>query len=1018
MHPEVDWPLAACRRSDSQDEGRPPRCKDCSRFGVGSGAPATSDAVPKGGDTGREIYYVNGVSLGVRWYFREDSNANAVQSYGWAEVIRWRMPGEGSNGTGVWFAPAVGSNIFINVGNTLRLASKQGALKPLLSRWSTQRNLSTTPKDERGVRELVGAELQGHHTTAYLAYLGYELSFDSLQFAEGSERRPLGHDTARLRLIYQPEIVMTSSQSFVKPDCCDGCDVATKARECARGPTTCGQGIELRKLSGAKCICSEQIEILNCDAEGPTTGTADPRLHERRTNGSSTLNIQLPTQKLQVNLQPGPSSAALQSLDVNHNRRTGLFPQALPSDRGDHVLGGLWPISDRLHLWSLTSASRGAAFLAHWLAHYARVGVQHARNTRLNIQEDHAGEEVLRDVKAVLDAYGVRNYTIRPHMNATLLESFKLVLLNEFIRTRPNDAYIIAADGDEFFTYPCDVLQRLQRTKDKHNRPAYASCAFMQDRVPTSLKLRRVQMEPPIEEQFQRCAKIRALRGGLVNGVNILKVSLFAARPYGYLPFFINAHTIAVNHPHYGVRIGGTPQQGGNMCAFTGRFSHYSMTFETQSLARQKRDEGYEPLSYSRVSRLAIPCNDETDCYMFDSKARSYIERSNVTCEGALTSCPATKMFEFVDVAAVAAARMSPGAGSGQNSTHGTQGLGFVANGTRQIDACGAPLRSFASRVHLWSMLAPLARPGLLPHWLSHYRAQGVRAQNVHLLLDVESKNQSKLREMLNHTRLTVAAFGVTDVQVVHSLADGQGDYETVKLNALNAKIRELPADALLIYADGDEFFEYPCAAVRELTVSRTRHAICGRMMERMPAWGEPAPLLETWGTPDPSELPRLFPLCGRIRRKVQNAAAVKLVLVRVRPSGSPISFTTAHIARAGSLTFGSHMGPSNCIDAGSFGHYALGEGAVTLAKSKARSFESSIALDAYMRSSTSQIMTKFASMLEAVTMTGGRESVRLSEAGAKLLNKSADVHPCPVHSVPECVAHNLLSCLRKEQPT
>jgi hypothetical protein len=43
-------------------------------------------------------------------------------------------------------------------------------------------------------------------------------------------------------------------------------------------------------------------------------------------------------------------------------------------------------------------------------------------------------------------------------------------------------------------------------------------------------------------------------------------------------------------------------------------------------------------------------------------------------------------------------------------------------------------------------------------------------------------------------------------------------------------------------------------------------------------------------------------------------------------------------------------MGPSNCIDAGSFGHYALGEGAVTLAKSKARSFESSLALDALRR--------------------------------------------------------------------
>ena len=285
LHTGVDWPLAACfgvdskngQRSGSQDEGRPPPCKDCCRFGVGCGAPATSVAVPNAGDTGREFYYsqrTGGVSRGMRWYFRQDSMANAMPSYGWAEVIRWRKPGEGSNGTGVWFAPAAGSNIFINLGNTLWVASIRGALEPLMSRWSTQRNFSVTPKDARSVGELVGADLRGDLSAAYLAYLGYELRFDSLQFAEGSGLRSLGSSRySRFRLIYQPEICMTSSQSFVKPHCCDGCNATIKARECPRGLTTCGLGIELRKLSGAPCICSEQIDILNCDGEGPTNGT-------------------------------------------------------------------------------------------------------------------------------------------------------------------------------------------------------------------------------------------------------------------------------------------------------------------------------------------------------------------------------------------------------------------------------------------------------------------------------------------------------------------------------------------------------------------------------------------------------------------------------------------------------------------------------------------------------------------------------------------------------------------------
>lgn len=744
----------------------------------------------------------------------------------------------------------------------------------------------------------------------------------------------------------------------------------------------------MRKLSGAPCHCSESIDILNCFATARNASRRDQRRSPQHFRA-------LPAPPM----APGLSA---QPLEAQQKRATHPpEPKQITT-----VEGGLWPISRKLHLWSLTSASRGAAFLSQWLDHYARLGVQHANNTHINVQEDFANDDVLHDLRAVVAAHGVRDVTFRQRMDASSLEGVKLKLLNACIRALPRGAYLIAADGDEFFSYPCDILQHFSRLKDRFGRPSYAACAFMQDRISHDLRLRRVQMQPPIDEQFGRCAKIRALRGGLVNG-NLLKISLIAARPYGALPTFTSAHRadVTVRDPMFNdgrnhtVSMGGVPQgPGGNFCVFTGRFPHYSMTFETQILARQKIKDGYEPDRYATVSNLVQNCgNNLEDCYMLNSRARSHVNRANITCEGALPSCPATtKLARSVrDGFAATRATLHP------RQSHAATNRSFST--TDSVDEAGicssGPLHSIAKRVHLWSMLAPLARPGMLPHWLAHYRAQGVRGRNMHLVLDVESKHE--LDDQLNETRATVSRFGIADVQVVHSVADSNGDYELVKLRTLNAMILTLPKDALLIYADGDEFFEFPCNAVRQLMSSPSHHAICGRMMERLPAWGTPAPSLEVSSAPDPSEISRLFPICSRIRRNVQHAAAAKLMLVRVHAAGAPVRFTTAHIATAGKLTFGSHLGPRNCIDAGYFGHYAISEGAAKLAMRKAQAFTESTAIDAYMRTSTSELMTKFASMLESVNTTRGHESVRLNRAGAMLVNRSGGAHTCPEYSTP-----------------
>ena len=176
----------------------------------------------------------------------------------------------------------------------------------------------------------------------------------------------------------------------------------------------------------------------------------------------------------------------------------------------------LWPIRDRLHLWTCTTA-RNHAVLGHFLEYYAAHGVKVEQNARVVVHRDYAPADALRHVQHVLEGAGVRHIEWLSSVNSIVLEGLKLKRLNAFIRDElPADGWLIFADVDEFFSYPCDTLSQLARARPSVRE---AACAFMQDRVHSDMRsLPRVRLDRPIQQQFPRCAKLRGLTRTPING--------------------------------------------------------------------------------------------------------------------------------------------------------------------------------------------------------------------------------------------------------------------------------------------------------------------------------------------------------------------------------------------------------------------------------------------------------------------------------------------------------------------
>ena len=104
----------------------------------------------------------------------------------------------------------------------------------------------------------------------------------------------------------------------------------------------------------------------------------------------------------------------------------------------------LWPLSDRLHLWSLATA-RSHALFPHFLSHYAAHGVHLATRAHVVVHEDFAPPATLR--RAALALRSVRDVRWQPSVNSSALEGLKLQGLNDFIaKELPAAAWLAVFD--------------------------------------------------------------------------------------------------------------------------------------------------------------------------------------------------------------------------------------------------------------------------------------------------------------------------------------------------------------------------------------------------------------------------------------------------------------------------------------------------------------------------------------------------------------------------------------------
>ena len=262
-------------------------------------------------------------------------------------------------------------------------------------------------------------------------------------------------------------------------------------------------------------------------------------------------------------------------------------------------------------------------------------------------------------------------------------------------------------------------------------------------------------------------------------------------------------------------------------------------------------------------------------------------------------------------------------------------GVDVGASGT-----CGT-LHSIADQVHLWSMMASSSW-ALLPHWLAHYLGLGVRASNVHVILDAVDVGAMVPHDALARMKAALSASGVADVSVYNTSA-GRG-FDDVKLGSLNGFISTLPAGSYIVYADADEFFSYPCGdLVQRLRdgAASGRPALCAKMMDRLPEGS----VKRVAAYPS---LHEQFPRCGRLRKAVGGAVApwtspltLKLTLM---PAGGAqrLRYLTSHHAvawvKGRKHDFGG-FSSSGCQLQGFFSHFTVSAEQLDLLEYKAAQY-------------------------------------------------------------------------------
>ena len=180
-------------------------------------------------------------------------------------------------------------------------------------------------------------------------------------------------------------------------------------------------------------------------------------------------------------------------------------------------------LGDSMHVISF-AYYRQSLLAEHWQHHYhVRLGVPRS-NLRIFVHlggmSDSGSDSIATaedNLRAFVRMFRGSNLTVHNH---SFTDKRKINMVNSHIASLPLRAWVVNADVDEFFTYPCDLPARLV----EHD----SWCAFMQDQLAASGRIEPVRRADDVDifDQFPVPCFVRS---HLRTSIQVTKVAIMAA---------------------------------------------------------------------------------------------------------------------------------------------------------------------------------------------------------------------------------------------------------------------------------------------------------------------------------------------------------------------------------------------------------------------------------------------------------------------------------------------------------
>ena len=281
-------------------------------------------------------------------------------------------------------------------------------------------------------------------------------------------------------------------------------------------------------------------------------------------------------------------------------------------------------IANKVYLFSMFSPT-AHVLLPHFLQHYANLGVALKNNTRLvmDIIPDSQSNHIELCLQSIVShGVPVSNVILAHNPDNSYWSMEKTAHINAYVKTLHRTAWLIYADIDEFFEYPCRIFGELGRT--------LAVLAHMADRVGDSLmNIPHIKSRPSLLTQFPRCVSIRA---GIRKEMQDRKVILVSLRlgVDGEPPRWLSSHTINWM----------TSKEGWRNISDIGHFSHFAWSPDLRKSLEEKNTKmwavrgksSYSRAVYRRLLGMLSTENESAAGIRFASSLESTLQRMEIPC--------------------------------------------------------------------------------------------------------------------------------------------------------------------------------------------------------------------------------------------------------------------------------------------------------------------------------------------------------------------------------------------------